>query len=96
MFEELARFFASISPTDEARKNKYMLGLRIDIARQIDSRMERLESYADVIQRAVRFEGWNKRDEGSVFGKEERPASLSGTRPNFKMRFSSSFVGQSY
>ena len=32
-FEELARFSASITPTDEARKNKYMLGLRIDISR---------------------------------------------------------------
>ena len=35
-FEELARFSAFIAPTDKAQKNKYMLGLRIDIARQID------------------------------------------------------------
>ena len=30
-FEELARFSALIAPTDEARKNKYMIGLRTDI-----------------------------------------------------------------
>ena len=48
-FEELARFFASIAPTDEARKNKYMLGLRIDIARQIDSEKEGQESYVDAV-----------------------------------------------
>ena len=39
-FKELARFYAFITPTDEARKNKYMQGLRIDIARQIDSGKE--------------------------------------------------------
>ena len=39
-FEELTRFSVSIAPTDEVRKNKYMLGLRIDIARQINSGKE--------------------------------------------------------
>ena len=55
-FKELARFSALIALTDEARKNKYMLRLRIDIARQIDSGKEGPESYADVVQRALRFE----------------------------------------
>ena len=94
-FEELARFSASIAPTDEARKNKYMLGLRIDIARQIDSRKEGPESYADAVQRALRIKSWNKREEGSVSGREERPAVLSGPHPNFKRRFLSSSRGQS-
>ena len=94
-FEELAKFSASIAPTDEARNNKYMLGLRTDIARQIDSGEEGPKSYADTVQRALRFEIWNKREEGSTFGREERPAVLSGTRPNFKKRFSSSSGRQS-
>ena len=94
-FEELARFSTSITPTDEARKIKYMLRLRIYIARQIDSIKERSESYADAVQRALRFESWNKRKEGSASGREERPAALSGTRVNFKRRFSSSSGGQS-
>ena len=94
-FKELARFFAFITPTDKVRKNKYMLGLRIDIVRQIDSGKEGPESYADAVQRALRFESWNKREEESASGREERPAALSGTRPNFKRRFSSSSRGQS-
>ena len=94
-FEELAKFSASIAPTDEARKNKYMLGLQTDIARQIDSGKEGPESYADAVQRALRFESWNKRKEGSASGREERLPALSGTRPNFKRRFSSSSGRQS-
>ena len=92
-FEEQARFSASIAPTDEAWKNKYMLGLRIDIARQIVSGKEGSESYADAVQRALRFEIWNKREEGSVSGREERSAALLGIRPNFKRRFLSSSGG---
>ena len=48
-FKELARFSGSIAPIDEAKKNKYMLGLRIDIARQIDNGKEGPESYIDAV-----------------------------------------------
>ena len=32
-FNELARFTPSIIPTDEVRKRKFMLGLRVDVAK---------------------------------------------------------------
>ena len=36
-FNELARFAPSIVSIEEARKRKLMLGLRVDVAKQIDS-----------------------------------------------------------
>ena len=36
-FDELAYFALSIVPTDEACKRKFMRGLRVDVAKQIDS-----------------------------------------------------------
>ena len=52
-FDELARFAPTIVPTDDARKMKYMLGLRTEIVKQVDSGREGPESYADAVQRAL-------------------------------------------
>ena len=59
-FTELARFAPTIVPTDDARKRKFMLGLRVEIAKQIDSGSHGPESYADAVQRALRNESWDK------------------------------------
>ena len=50
-FDELARFAPMIVPTDEARKAKYMYGLRTEFMKQIDNGKEGPESYADAVQR---------------------------------------------
>lgn len=39
-FDELARFSSRMVQTDEARKKRYMYGLRTDVVKQIDSRKE--------------------------------------------------------
>ena len=36
-FDELARFVPTIVPTDNARKMKYMHGLRTEIVKQLDT-----------------------------------------------------------
>ena len=52
-FTELARFAPTIVPTDDARKRKFMLGLRVEVAKQIDSGSHGPRSYANAIQRAL-------------------------------------------
>ena len=59
-FNELARFALFIVPTNEARKKKFMLGLKVDVAKQIDSGRHGPETYADAIQRALRNESWDR------------------------------------
>ena len=44
-FNELAYFAPSIMLTNEARKRKFMLGLRVDMAKQIDSSSHGLETF---------------------------------------------------
>ena len=53
-FEELARFAPTIVPTDEARKTKFMHGLRVDIVKQVDSGATGPQSYSEAVQRALR------------------------------------------
>ena len=55
-FNELACFALFIVSTDEARKRKFMVGLRVDVAKQIDSDSPSPETFADVVQRAQRNE----------------------------------------
>ena len=59
-FNELAHFALFIVPTDEARKRKFMLGLKVDVAKQIDSGSHGPETYADAVQRALRNESWDR------------------------------------
>ena len=58
-FDELARFAPTIVPSDDARKMKYMHGLRTEIVKQVDNGKEGPESYADAVQRALRNDGWD-------------------------------------
>ena len=53
-FNELAHFATFIVLTDEAFKKKFMLGLRVDLAKQIDNSSHSLETFADTVQRALR------------------------------------------
>ena len=55
-FNELARFALSIIPTDEARKKKFMLRPRVDMAKLIDSGSHGLESFIYAVQQALRNE----------------------------------------
>ena len=59
-FNELARFAPFIVRTDEARKRKFMLGLKVDVAKQIDSGSHSLETYADAVQQALRNKSWDR------------------------------------
>ena len=59
-FDKLARFAPTIVLTDDARKMKYMLRLRTEIVKQVDSCREGPDSYADAVQRALRNDGWDK------------------------------------
>ena len=74
-FDELARFAPTIVPTDDARKMKYMLGLRTEIVKQVDSGREGPDSYADAVQRALRNDGWDKPGTKEVTNKTDRPVS---------------------
>ena len=49
-FNELARLAPFIVLTDEARKRKFILGLKVDVAKQIDSGSHGPETYADAVQ----------------------------------------------
>ena len=59
-FTELARFAPTIVPTDDARKRKFMLGLRVEVAKQIDGGSHGPRSYADAVQRALRNKSWDR------------------------------------
>ena len=88
-FNELARFAPFIVPTDEARKRKFMLGLKVDVAKQIDSGSHGPETYADAVQRALRNESWDRGEPRMAPIREERavvPADrslASGTNRSF-------------
>ena len=47
---ELAHFATTIVPTDDVQKRKFMLVLRVDVAKQIDSGSHGLVSLIDVVQ----------------------------------------------
>ena len=74
-FDELARFAPTIVPTDDARKMKYMLELRTEIVKQVDSGREGPDSYADAVQRALRNDAWDKPGTKEVTNKTDRPVS---------------------
>ena len=59
-FTELARFAPTIVPTDNARKRKFMLGLRVEVAKQIDGGSHGPRSYADAVQRALGNKSWDR------------------------------------
>ena len=79
-FNKLAHFALSIVSTDEARKRKFMLGLRVDVAKQIDSSSYGPESFPDIVQRPLRNESWDRGVPRMAPIKEERdvvPANRS-------------------
>ena len=70
-FTELARFAPTIVPIDDARKRKFMLGLRVEVAKQIDGGSHGPRSYADAVQRALRNESWDRIEPKTAPNKEE-------------------------
>ena len=95
-FNELARFAPFIVPTDEARKRKFMLGLKVDVAKQIDSGSHGPETYVDAVQQALRNESWDRGEPRMAPIREERavvPADrsiASGTKRSFGVSTGSS------
>ena len=86
-FNELARFALTIVPTDYARKIKFMLRLRVEISKQINSGSHGPESYIDAIQRTLRNESWDRGEPRMALSKEEiiheaRP-TYSGAKKSF-------------
>ena len=79
-FDALARFAPSIISTDEARRVKYMHGLRIDIVKQVDSREVGPRSYTDAVQRALRVDRWEHRDEKVAVIKEKHSNSEQASK----------------
>ena len=71
-FNELAFFAPSIMPTNEARKKKFMLGLRVEVAKQIDSDSHDPETFTDAIQRVLRNKSWDRSDLRIAPIREER------------------------
>ena len=59
-FDELTRLAPTIVPTDGARKTRFIHGLRPEVAKQIDNDREGPESNADAVQRALRYDGWDR------------------------------------
>ena len=89
-FNELARFALFIVPTDEARKRKFMLGLKVDVAKHIDNGSHGLETYTDAVQRVLRNESWDRGEPRMAPIREERvvvPVDRSianGTKRSFR------------
>ena len=52
-FSELTRFAPTIVPTGNTRKRKFMLRLKVEVAKQIDRGSHGQRSYADVVQCAL-------------------------------------------
>ena len=73
-FDELAYFTPTIVPTDNARKMKYMHGLRTEIMKQLDCGKEGPESYADAVERALRNDGWDRQEDRTSGGRTDRLA----------------------
>ena len=86
---ELAHFALFILSTDKARKRKFMLGLKVDVAKQIDNGSHGLEIFADAVQLALRNESWDRGELRLALIREERavvPADTSlasGTKRSF-------------
>ena len=68
---ELTRFSPTIVPTDDVRKRKFMLGLRVEVAKQIDGGSHGPRSYADAVQRALRNESWDRIEPKTAPNREE-------------------------
>ena len=67
-FEELARFVPNVVPTDEARMSKFLHRLRLQIVKQVDSGATGPQNYGDAVQRALRQDGWDRKDGGGAYG----------------------------
>ena len=59
-FNELAHFVLSIVTTDQASKRKFMLRLRVNVAKHIDSNSHDPKSFPDTVQQALRNKSWDK------------------------------------
>ena len=80
-------------PTDDARKRKFMLGLRVEIAKQIDSGSHGPESYADAVQRALRNESWDRGEPRMAPSKVEIIHEMKPTLNEAKKSFRASAGG---
>ena len=104
-FEELARFAPNVVPTDEARMSKFLHGLRLQIVKQVDSEATGPQSYGDAVQRALRQDGWDRKDGGGASGDRVRgsdekqdnrnKSSGRGQSSSQHGRFQRNFSGQS-
>ena len=52
-FTKLAQFAPTIVPTYDAQKRKFMLGLKVEVAKQINNGSNRPRSYVNTVQRAL-------------------------------------------
>ena len=77
-FNELARFAPSVVPTDEARLHKYMLGLRVGVAKHVDSGSQGPTSFSDAVQRALRSESWDRPPAKSASARVEGSTDQAG------------------
>ena len=62
-FDALARFVPSMVANDSARRLRFMMGLNLDMVQRVDSGETGPQSYADAVQRALRIDGWNDKNE---------------------------------
>ena len=92
-FTELACFALTIVPTDNVRKRKFMLGLRVEIPKQIDSGSHGPESYVDAIQRALRNKSWDRGEPRMAPSKVEIIHETKSTPNKAKKSFGASTGG---
>ena len=64
---------------------KFMHGLCSEIAKQIDSGKEGPKSYTDVVQRAVRNDGWDKQEDKSFETRSVRPSDGKEMKRDYGM-----------
>ena len=90
-FDGLARFARTIVPTDDTRKMKFMHGLRLEVAKQIDNSREGPESYADAVQRSLCYDGCDRPEDKSVETRIACQGERKERKENYRRGGQSSF-----
>ena len=85
-FDELACFAPTIVPTDDARKMKYMHGLRTEIVKQVDSDKKGPESYANAVQKPLRNNGWDRQEDKTSGGRTDRLGDGQNKETGYKKK----------
>ena len=81
-FNKLGHFAPTIMPSDDVCNRKFILGLKMDVAKQINSGSHNPETFIDVVPRALRNKSWDK-DEPRMAPSRDKRAVVPADRSMF-------------